>query len=103
LQLPPLHHLAQAVCILLRLSLQHVLEPPSAFMLPSHTMACCWFRCAGGNNGSSQFEFRELNMNKTLQENDVLDEASTFESLDLPTDFHTPMLHVYWNDDLTVA
>lgn len=49
------------------------------------------------------FEFRELNMNKTLQENGVLDEAHTYESLDLPNDFHVPVLHVYWNDDLTVG
>lgn len=42
-------------------------------------------------------------MNKTLQENGVVDDANTYEALDLPTDFHTPVLHVYWNDDLTVA
>lgn len=59
-------------------------------------------RYAGANN-SSQFEFQELNMNKTLQENGVIDETSTFETLDLPNDFHIPVLHVYWNDDLTVA
>lgn len=55
------------------------------------------------SSSSCQFEFRELNMNKTLQENGVADETSTFETLGLPSDFHIPVLHVYWNDDLTVA
>lgn len=59
--------------------------------------------CHAGVNTSSKFEFQELNMNKTLQENGVIDETSTFETLDLPNDFHIPVLHVYWNDDLTVA
>lgn len=42
-------------------------------------------------------------MNQTLLENGVADESHTYEALDLPTDFHIPVLHVYWNDDLTVA
>lgn len=42
-------------------------------------------------------------MNQTLSENGVADESPTFEALDLPTDFHIPVLHAYWNDDLTVA
>lgn len=59
-------------------------------------------RCCAGS-GSSKFEFRELNINKTLQDNGVVDEANAFEALDLPTDFHIPVLHAYWVDDLTVA
>jgi hypothetical protein len=42
-------------------------------------------------------------MNKTLEENGVVDETSTFEDLLVPTDAFIPVLHVYWNDDLTVA
>jgi hypothetical protein len=57
--------------------------------------------CAAG--ASSTFDFRELNMNQTLLDNGVADESGTFENLDMPTDFHIPVLHVYWNDDLTVA
>jgi hypothetical protein len=51
----------------------------------------------------SQFEFRELDLNKTLQENGVVDESGAFEALDMPSDYHVPVLHVHWNDDLTVA
>jgi hypothetical protein len=44
-----------------------------------------------------------MDLNKTLQENGVIDESSTFEAHDMPSDYHVPVLHVYWNDDLTVA
>lgn len=50
-----------------------------------------------------QHEWRELCMGQTLQENAVLDESSEYEALDLPSDYHVPVLHMYWNDDLTVA
>jgi hypothetical protein len=56
-----------------------------------------------GASSSCAHEFRELRMNQTLQENGVLDEAGAFEDLDLASDFHVPVLHVYWNDDLTVG
>lgn len=58
---------------------------------------------AAAGGAGSQFEFRELDLNKTLQENGVVDESGAFESLDMPSDYHVPVLHVYWNDDLTVA
>jgi hypothetical protein len=38
-----------------------------------------------------------------LYENGIEDEKAAFEAVDLPSDFHVPVLHVYWNDDLTVA
>mmetsp|Transcript_22500 Transcript_22500/g.57632 ORF Transcript_22500/g.57632 Transcript_22500/m.57632 type:complete len:228 (-) Transcript_22500:48-731(-) len=50
-----------------------------------------------------KWKFDELDMNLTLDENGVLDEVPEFESLDVPTDYYIPVLHVYWNDDLTVA
>ncbi len=46
---------------------------------------------------------QELNMNKTLEENGVVDETRTFEDLLVPTDAFVPVIHAYWNDDLTVA
>ena len=58
---------------------------------------------AAGPSSNAQYEFKELDLNKTLQENGVADESGTFESLDMPSDYHIPVLHVYWNDDLTVA
>ncbi|KAF5826644.1 hypothetical protein DUNSADRAFT_2455 [Dunaliella salina] len=49
------------------------------------------------------FEFVELDMNKTLAENGVPDEDATFADLQVPIDSFYPVLHMYWNDDLTVA
>ncbi|KAL6757449.1 hypothetical protein V8C86DRAFT_1828730 [Haematococcus lacustris] len=51
----------------------------------------------------AEMQFQELDMNKTLLENGVPDETSTFEQLMIPTDAFVPVLHVYWNDDLTAA
>ncbi len=45
---------------------------------------------------------QELNMNLTLEENGVCDETRTFEDLMMPTDEFIPVIHAYWNDDLTV-
>lgn len=52
---------------------------------------------------AGKFKFAELDMNKTLKENGVPDEKSELEDYHVPTDFYIPVLHVYWNDDLTVA
>lgn len=67
------------------------------------------FLCFITNNGchaaksAGKFEFDELDLNKTLLENGVIDESDEFEDLDLPGDYYVPVLHVYWNDDLTIA
>mmetsp|Transcript_958 Transcript_958/g.2948 ORF Transcript_958/g.2948 Transcript_958/m.2948 type:complete len:174 (+) Transcript_958:409-930(+) len=50
-----------------------------------------------------KWQFDELDMNLTLDENGILDEVPEFEGLNVPTDYYVPVLHVYWNDDLTVA
>ena len=42
-------------------------------------------------------------MKLTLQENGVLDERENYAKLNLPDDFFVPMLHLYFNDDLTEA
>ncbi|KAJ9444699.1 cytochrome b5 domain containing 1 [Diplonema papillatum] len=47
-------------------------------------------------------ESRELDMAKTLEENDIFDETDEFEKLGLPEDYYTPAIHLYFNDDLTV-
>ena len=44
-----------------------------------------------------------LDMKLTLQENGVLDERENYAKLNLPDDFFVPMLHLYFNDDLTEA
>jgi len=50
-----------------------------------------------------KWAFDELDMNLTLEENGITDEVPEFEALNVPTDYYIPVLHVYWNDDLTVA
>ncbi|KAH7429190.1 hypothetical protein KP509_09G034700 [Ceratopteris richardii] len=45
--------------------------------------------------------FMDMNMDKTLAENGIPDESSLFTSLGLAPDYHIPVLHLYFNDDLT--
>eukprot|EP01064_Diplonema_japonicum_P037752 TRINITY_DN8958_c0_g1_i1.p1 TRINITY_DN8958_c0_g1~~TRINITY_DN8958_c0_g1_i1.p1 ORF type:complete len:228 (+),score=35.81 TRINITY_DN8958_c0_g1_i1:159-842(+) len=45
---------------------------------------------------------RELDMSKTLEENNIPDESEEFAKLGLPDDYYTPALHIYFDDDLTV-
>ena len=42
-------------------------------------------------------------MSLTLEENDVPDERKMYSDLSLPDDFFVPSLHLFFNDDLTVA
>ncbi|KAI5066452.1 hypothetical protein GOP47_0019076 [Adiantum capillus-veneris] len=45
--------------------------------------------------------FSDLNMDKTLAENGISDESNLFMSLGLASNHHIPVIHVYFNDDLT--
>ena len=41
---------------------------------------------------------------QTLTDNGVPDETTVFEDHQIdPVDFYIPILHLHWNDDLTVA
>mmetsp|Transcript_86251 Transcript_86251/g.239162 ORF Transcript_86251/g.239162 Transcript_86251/m.239162 type:complete len:249 (-) Transcript_86251:264-1010(-) len=44
-----------------------------------------------------------LNMEKTLEENGVKDETEEFVRLGVDPDDHIPVIHLYFNDDLTEA
>lgn len=44
-----------------------------------------------------------LNMEKTLEENGVKDETTEFRDLGIDPDDHIPVIHLYFNDDLTEA
>ncbi|KRX03683.1 Cytochrome b5-like heme/steroid binding domain [Pseudocohnilembus persalinus] len=47
---------------------------------------------------------RPLNMEKTLEENQIADEGELYESLDIPLkEQYIPAIHLYFKDDLTVA
>ena len=48
-------------------------------------------------------KFVVMEMNKTLEENGVSDEDVEFEKLHIPDDFYVPVIHLYFNDDLTMA
>lgn len=48
-------------------------------------------------------DFRPLDMSKTLEENGITDETEEFKRLRIETGFYIPVLHLYFNDDLTVA
>ncbi len=46
---------------------------------------------------------RVLDMEQTLDDNDILDETEEYLSLDLDPDSYIPAIHLYFNDDLTEA
>ena len=46
---------------------------------------------------------RPLDMEKTLEENDIPDETEEFVDLNIDEDAYIPCVHLYYNDDLTVA
>merc|ERR1711924_297261 len=46
---------------------------------------------------------RPLNMKKTLEENGMTDETEEFMRLGIDPDEHIPVIHLYFNDDLTEA
>jgi len=48
-------------------------------------------------------KFLVMDMDKTLEENGVVDEDLDFEKLAIEDDFYTPVIHLYYNDDLTIA
>jgi hypothetical protein len=44
-----------------------------------------------------------MDMLKTLEENQVEDESEVFYELGMNDDYYIPTLHIYYNDDLTIA
>ena len=58
--------------------------------LNSHSLSYTWKRLG-----------RPLNMNKTLEENDIKDETEEFEELHIDEDAYIPAIHIYYDDDLT--
>lgn len=47
--------------------------------------------------------FVKLDMGKTLEENGLPDESEEFQQLGIDEDVYMPIVHIYWDDDLTVA
>jgi len=81
---------------------EHELEVPSeetiqeilVRYLPfnAHAASYAW-KCMG----------RQLDKDRTLQDNGILDERELYAKANLPDDFFVPLIHVYYTDDLTVA
>jgi hypothetical protein len=46
---------------------------------------------------------RVLDMELTLEENDIPDETDEYLSLDIDPELYIPAIHLYFNDDLTEA
>lgn len=47
--------------------------------------------------------FVRADMDKNLEDNGILDDDATFEKLGIDDDGYTPVIHIYYNDDLTIA
>ena len=48
-------------------------------------------------------EFKNLNLEQTLERNSVPDETDEYAKLGLDDDFYIPTIHIYFDDDLTYA
>ena len=46
---------------------------------------------------------RELDMNKNLSQNDIPDETEELLELGIDLDDYIPAIHLYFDDDLTIA
>ena len=46
---------------------------------------------------------RPLDMEKTLEENDIPDETAEYLDLGIDEEAYVPAVHLYFNDDLTIA
>ena len=54
-------------------------------------------------NDEDVLAFQDLVMDLTLHDNGIVDDQPEFEVLGIDSDFHTPVIHLYYDDDLTVA
>lgn len=46
---------------------------------------------------------KPLSMDKTLEENGIVDERKTYEELEIPeSEWYIPAIHLYFNDDLSI-
>ena len=90
---------------------EHMMEVPSeetvgqirARYLEYNAHAASYTWKALKPNNDKELEFQNLDHALTLQDNGIPDDQPTFESLGIASDFHTPVIHLYYDDDLTVA
>ena len=52
---------------------------------------------------NDEWNFVELDMEQTLEANGIPDESKTLAKLSVDQDFYIPVIHLYYEDDLTIA
>ena len=67
----------------------------------AHAASYTWKALKPDEN--KELKFNNLDMTLTLHDNGIADDQPTFETLGIASDFHTPVIHLYYDDDLTVA
>lgn len=65
----------------------------------AHASSYTWKRLGG----KGEDKMVPLNMALNLEQNGVKDDSADFEALRISEDFYVPSIHLYFNDDLSVA
>lgn len=68
-----------------------------------HSESYAWRVLRRDPDGDRELKFVDVDLDKTLEENGVVDDAETFEALSIPSDAAMPVIHLYFKDDLTSA
>ena len=57
----------------------------------------------GEEGGDLEFDFVTLDMDKTLEENGIVDYESKYDEMLTQGDIYIPVIHIYYTDDLSEA
>ena len=68
-----------------------------------HAQSYAWRVLKRADGPHSELKFTDVELEKTLEENGLVDDTQTFEELSIPNDAAIPVIHLYFKDDLTVA
>ena len=92
---------------------EHLLEVPGEETLREirtryaeynwHSESYAWRVLRRDPDGDRELKFVDVDLDKTLEENGMVDDAETFEALSIPSDAAIPVIHLYFKDDLTSA
>ena len=92
---------------------EHLMEVPSEETVAEireryleynwHAGSYTWKVLRKDEEKGGELTFVELDMDKTLGDNGVVDEAEEFQELSIPSDYFIPVIHLYYKDDLTTA
>ena len=68
-----------------------------------HAESYAWRVLRRDPEAGGELKFVNVDLDKTLEENGVVDDAKTFEELSIPSDAAIPVIHLYFKDVLTSA